>query len=295
MDGLLGDQVADHALPADANRANLGPGNIGSWRAHMNAMQHIVANNLSSALIMEDDLDWDVRIKAQLIDFAKGVRALTQPLAGSGRYIDPTLETRSSADQIKPLGYDLTPESAPSTTPTVKSPYGDNWDILWLGHCGVRFPAPGQTIPKGRYAIRNDETVPSFAHRITLHNEVKENYDDHTRIIHHAMGPICSFAYAVSQRGARRILQEIGIESFTGPYDNLMAAFCDRHTCITSQPQYFNHWRAAGNGDRDSEINGFGNGQFRDKGFSENIRMSVRQNTQRILNGAKRLQDQFPD
>ena len=286
--------MADHALPADADRNNLGPGNIGSWRAHMNALQSVVANNLSSALIMEDDLDWDIRIKSQMVDFAKGTRALTQPLVGGG-YADPTLATRASARDVTPLDHDIYPDTAPSTTQAILSPYGDNWDVLWVGHCGVRFPAPDQTIPKGRYAIFNDDTVPTFHHRKTLHEEVHIQYRDQTRIIHHAMGPICTFAYAVSQRGARRILQEIGIESFRGPYDNLMAGFCDRHTCITSQPQYFNHWRAAGSGDRDSEINGFGNGQFREKGFSENIRKSTRLNVHRFLDGASEFDDQFPD
>ena len=260
----------------------------------MNAIQSIVSNNLSSALIMEDDLDWDVRIKAQLSDFSRGVQALTQPLSGSGGYVDPTLETRASAKDVTPLGYDLTPNSAPSTSEPQLSPYGDNWDVLWLGHCGVRFPAPDQTIPKGRYLVSEDETVPSFRHRKTLHEEIQQQYKEHDRIIHHAMGPICTFAYAVSQRGARRILQEIGLQSFHGPYDNLMAGFCDRHTCITSQPQYFNHWRAPGSGDRDSEINGFGNGQFRERGFSENVRFSVRLNIHRLLDGSKELEDQYP-
>ena len=295
IDGLHGDAVADHALPEDANREALGPGNIGSWRAHMNVIQHVVANNLSSALIMEDDLDWDVRIKSQLVTFSRGVRALTQPMTSSRGYIDPTLETRASANDITPLGYELTPSNAPTTAEPKLSPYGDNWDVLWLGHCGVRFPAPDQTIPKGRYVFNDDETVPSFQHRRTLSDDIRNKYPEHARVIHHAMGPICTFAYAVSQRGARRILKEIGLESFNGPYDNKMANFCDRHTCIVSQPQYFSHWRPAGSADRDSEISGFLNqGAVRERGFSDNMRLSVRLNVHRIMDGATELADQFP-
>ncbi|KAL9081935.1 MAG: hypothetical protein Q9159_006876 [Coniocarpon cinnabarinum] len=293
FDGLFGDAVEDHALPPDANRQSLGAGNIGSWRAHMNVIQHVVKNNLSSALILEDDVDWDVRIKPQLAAFAMGSRALTQPLTGGG-YIDPTLSTRASADDVSPLNYDLTPGNAPTTTQPVLSPFGDNWDVLWLGHCGVRFPAPGQTIPKGRYIIEDDKTVPNFKVRNTIHDEVRQQYKDHTRAIHHAMGPICTFAYAVSQRGARRILKEIGIDSFHGPFDNVMAAFCDRHTCITSQPQYFSHWRPRGSENRDSDINA-GSDAFREKGHSVNIRQSVKLNALRIIDGSNVLEDQYPD
>ncbi|CZT42591.1 uncharacterized protein RSE6_02518 [Rhynchosporium secalis] len=50
--------------------------------------------------IMEDDADWDIRLLAQLTEFAKGVRSL------SG---------------IRP-------------SDAQHSPYGDDWEIFWPGH-----------------------------------------------------------------------------------------------------------------------------------------------------------------
>ena len=300
IDGLTNDAVVDKALPTDTIRKDFGPGIIGSWRAHINAIQRVVAQNLSSALIMEDDLDWDVRIKDQLTDFAAGVRALTQPLKGNpNKYVDPTFVSRKLTRQFEPLGYDLTPSSAPVTAVPTLSPYGDNWDVLWLGHCGVGFSAKQSRIPKGRYIIRNDETVPAYKYFETLSgpmlDEIKAQYKEHTRIIHHAAGPICTFAYAVSQRGARKILQEIGIDSFTGPIDNLLQQFCERHTCLVSQPQYFSTWRAAGHGERDSDLNEFSKGKFREEGFSENIRQSVRLNSHYLIDGRPPYRDQYSE
>lgn len=287
IDGLSNDAVADKALPPDTKPSDFGHGIIGSWRAHMNAIQRVVATNISSALIMEDDQDWDVRIKSQMVDFARGVRALTQPLIGSEHPID------SGSD------YSLTPQDAPATKRSVQSPYGDNWDVLWLGHCEVQYPTPDEiSIPRCRYVISDDETVPSFKHWAKGREQVQRQYnEDHTRVVHHAKRPICSFAYAVSQRGARRLLLEMGIDSFTAPFDNLLSAFCERqnHVCITSQPQYFNHWRAPGRGDRDSELNDFANGIVREKGFSENIRLSVRLNAHRLVDDVAELEDQYPD
>lgn len=50
--------------------------------------------DLASALILEDDADWDVRIKDQLYDFALTSNALTQPLSSNpSKYADSTFPT----------------------------------------------------------------------------------------------------------------------------------------------------------------------------------------------------------
>lgn len=36
---------------------------LGVWRAHADAWRYIIDNNIESALIMEDDVDWDVNVK----------------------------------------------------------------------------------------------------------------------------------------------------------------------------------------------------------------------------------------
>lgn len=61
--------------------------NIGSWRAHMNAVASILDNRLSSALIIEDDADWDVNLKTQLTRFALGSRyILNAPISSMHLY-----------------------------------------------------------------------------------------------------------------------------------------------------------------------------------------------------------------
>lgn len=42
---------------------DLSPSEIGCYRAHLDAWQHILTNNIQSALVIEDDADWDVDIK----------------------------------------------------------------------------------------------------------------------------------------------------------------------------------------------------------------------------------------
>jgi hypothetical protein len=42
--------------------AVLKPGQWGCWRSHVNLWRKIVKENIDSALIMEDDLNWDISI-----------------------------------------------------------------------------------------------------------------------------------------------------------------------------------------------------------------------------------------
>lgn len=297
IDGVPGDKVLDKVLPPDSSREKLGNGNIGSWRAHMDAIHAVVAGNYSSALIVEDDIDWDIRIKDQLRAFAAGARALNQPLTGTDRtYADPTFLTHDPTDN--PIVLDSA--AAPSTVPPTMSPYGDNWDVLWLGHCGARFPEPSDPKKaKGRYVIHNDDTVPLSKHRHALNEPDATLYPEHTRVIHHGIGPICTFAYAVSLRGARKIMHQIGMKSFGAAYDNILADFCNDNDCITTQPELFHHWRKAGNTAGDSDITDWSAGDasgatFRAKGHSNHMRWSVRMNLERIVKGLE-VQDQFPD
>jgi len=65
VEGVQGEAVTPKVLPS-IHGDDLSPGTIGSWRAHVNALSRIVEEGWSSALIVEDDIDWDVRLKRLL-------------------------------------------------------------------------------------------------------------------------------------------------------------------------------------------------------------------------------------
>lgn len=71
-----------------------------AWLAHLDLVKFVVQSNLDTALIMEDDVDWDVSIREQMKLVSDAVRNFTK-----------------------------TPE-------TQSAPYGRAWDVLWIGHCG---------------------------------------------------------------------------------------------------------------------------------------------------------------
>ena len=67
----------------------------------MSAIASILDNSLSSALIIEDDADWDVNLKTLLTRFTLGSRLI--------------LDAPISSEPL--------------------SLYGDGLEMLWLGHC----------------------------------------------------------------------------------------------------------------------------------------------------------------
>jgi hypothetical protein len=135
VDGVRGESVPEKALPS-IHTEHLPNGVIGSWRAHMNALSQVVENGWSTTLIFEDDVDWDVRLKSILQDFAVASDATLKDYPPGVEYLD-----------------DLLSQYSPD-----HSPYGSNWDILWLGHCYMEMNnETGPVVLKTQ-----DDTVPAI-------------------------------------------------------------------------------------------------------------------------------------
>lgn len=201
---------------------------------------------------MEDDADWDIRLLSQMPELAKGVRTLSNI---------PLDETQHS-------------------------PYGDDWDVIWPGHCGEVLPEHDDR----RYIIENDETVAPKAHQPSLHGlrEMPEG----TRWVHKAGAPLCSFGYAVSYRGAEKILMALTVKGAGNlAIDNALAYLCRdgylNMQCYSVEPQLFHHHRPAGPISKDSDINSPDPSKVRQKGFTETIVLSARLNLEQVIMGSE--------
>lgn len=84
--------------PDDVNHPPTGSAT--AWLAHLDLIKFAVASDFETALIIEDDVDWDISVKEQMKLLSRAIRDFTG-----------------------------TPASDPR-------PYGLDWDILWFGHCG---------------------------------------------------------------------------------------------------------------------------------------------------------------
>lgn len=236
-----------------------------------------------------------------MTDFAKAARLLIQPLENTTNvYLDPT-HPRPKTDQSY-QDFELHEHTArvPSD-----SPYGDlaNWDLLWLGHCGCRFPrASDQNSPLGRIVIQNDHTVPE--HRSLDmefgNDELLQQYPPHTRVVSRARVNTCTLAYGISQPGARRLLYELGVHKMSDTNDMMFRYVCDGvddrqlGTCLTMQPQRFQHHRPVGPRAGFSDISDHG-ADLNDQAYTSNIRWSVRLNFPKLVSKSSKYIDSFPN
>lgn len=225
-------------------------------------------------------MDWDVHLKSQLEAVARGVRHVF-------------------------------PESSRGSN----SPYGDSWDILWLGHCGDPFPEmleenaglEDHALAKvsAKYLIQDDETVPPYSQVSNLVNW--ESFPAQTRVVHMSAAPLCSFAYAVSQKGAQKLLHALSVDGLHMAFDNSLAQICRDAVfdlarerdggygakCISVNPTMMFHHKARGLVSADSDIQSYGKGgDVREKGMTESIMWSMRLNLKNLLSG-KPLDAQF--
>lgn len=219
-------------------------------------------------------MDWDVRLKSQLQHIADGTQVL-----------------QSSFPQ--------------HANQTFNSPYGQNWDVLWLGHCGEIFPetleennpsslsAPELRTLSQKYKIHPDPTMPPPHKTIGFQNFTADPY---TRWVHVSGGPICTFGYALSLQGARKVLYDLSVDHLAGPFDNALAGLCrwgrssDRlgMRCLSVTPGVFTHHKAKGwvMGDSDIQtVDGGKKGTLREVGTTENVVWSARLNVRGLLTG----------
>ncbi|CAK1360694.1 hypothetical protein CB0940_06691 [Cercospora beticola] len=297
-------------MPPGAEDVDLKEGAAAAWRSHVNILRRIVDENISSALILEDDADWDIRIKSQMRDFARASRRLLQPLVNG---TDQSLEARFS--RPLPVNYVL---GDANTTEPMTSPYGDLdlWDMLWIGHCGVSLPLPGNAsaissqarvmLPKemtARVMIPNDITVPprKYIEREFSDRQLVSQYPDYTRVVARTRGGTCSLAYGVSQAGARKLLWETGIRALTAPMDLMYRSLCDGTfgrdmiNCLSPSPALFGHYRPPGSSSTWSNIDDLSDEEQKDYPTSGNIRWGARFNIHNMVNGKTDYWDPFED
>ncbi|KAK5069282.1 hypothetical protein LTR64_008423 [Lithohypha guttulata] len=278
INGVSRSSIQSKVLPTGHRHDEVPPW-IGTWRAHMNAISHVVEKNWTSALILEDDVDWDIRLKSLLQDFALSTDDLL-------RHRDQGRRALSTVDT----------SHVPSS-----SPFGDGWDVLWLGHCGMELPIDDQNSVILHY---DDLSVPQVEYQKSYDIKAESplrSLPSHTRAVAYgARQGTCSLAYAVSRTGARRILNDLGLERLDDAFDLSLRDWCEgnnghqRHTCISVLPQLFDHYRPAGSNIGDSEINPEDD-QHTDRAYTRNIRWSVRLNIDKLLSGDKDFDDQYPD
>ncbi|EDU44056.1 conserved hypothetical protein [Pyrenophora tritici-repentis Pt-1C-BFP] len=210
------------AFKVKNGQSTISVGSAKAWLGHLQILKSFLASNHETALIIEDDTDFDIQIRhAQIPRLAEALHCL---LGGKGNDYWPP----------------------PST-----------WDLLYPGHCD---DAPSTAYLAHPYTTYTDPSVPSHQqmHPDTSSFLLSLNLPDQTRILHRAFWPLCTFAYAVNRRSAALILDTFAAEPEGGgsAFDVALLSACrDREwTCWSVAPEVFHHRQGVSEIGREDEV-----------------------------------------
>src|SRR5438045_3157350 len=94
------------------------------------------------------------------------------------------------------------------------------------------YPIDPSLPPEPLHIIYNDPTVPPFSDLQNFWNDGEEwlhavrDYPEHTRFVHRALHPHGLLAYALSLRGAQKLLYYMSILGLPYAVDNAVAEYC---------------------------------------------------------------------
>ncbi|KAL6720022.1 hypothetical protein ACLMJK_001943 [Lecanora helva] len=204
LDAIRDKDIAKEFWPQDWKDDHT-TGELGCLVSHVRTWNKMIAQNVSSALIVESDADWDLRLRSSMRKLALGVRTL----------IDWPFEQPHNAQ------------------PYHVQPYGDSWDIIWTGHCGSSHE--GNT----RIYRWNDSSVPprskTWVYKPVL---TDEQHIFGTRSLFQFGSTTCTTSYAISLQGAVKLVNYF--KKTNKGLDETMSRVCTTKvdlTCVSVWPQ----------------------------------------------------------
>ncbi|KAI1204920.1 glycosyltransferase family 25 protein [Annulohypoxylon truncatum] len=201
-------------------------GSARAWLSHLDLLKYVIASDLETALIIEDDVDWDVRIKSEMRLVSDNVRAYTRV-----REDDPT-------------------------------PFGKNWDVLWLGHCGSII-TDDMAEPR---VYADDSRCETDLYSGWSKRFLREKLTEGHRQVQTSMLTVCTFGFGVTKHGARKMLPLLS-KGGDEAYDVALSGYCrdQKLKCLVVNPQLFNHYEPPPDSGYLSDVHvGDGKGQTSD-------------------------------
>ncbi|OCL04837.1 glycosyltransferase family 25 protein, partial [Glonium stellatum] len=167
-----------------------------AWMGHLNALEWFLSTDLETAIILEDDVDWDIHLRTSQIPLAAA--AIRQLLTQH----PPTPANNNNSSRSH--------SSHKNPPQTYWGPL--SWELLFLGHCGDFFPA--STLQDSAFLAYADGSLMPAArlHTMTAAFLRSLGMPEHVRLAHRSRWPLCTFAYAVTRASAARIRATYGSE-----------------------------------------------------------------------------------
>ncbi|PNS16496.1 Procollagen galactosyltransferase 1 [Sphaceloma murrayae] len=233
---------ADVAALRATRGSTISQGSALAWLGHLNVLRWFLSTNLTSVLILEDDVNWDIHLRTTQVP----------RVAATTRWLMSGAQGRETADRENAMRDDQADEYWGST---------DEWDVLYLGHCGENF-VPGKWNFRVQRAGFYDGTLLTkremHGHTRTLLEAI--DLPDRVRVVHRSIRPLCTFGFAVTRLAAARILAEIAPRERDGgtvAYDVRVLEGCRDLglRCWSTNPELFHHVEGGSEIERADERN----------------------------------------
>ncbi|KAL4919162.1 hypothetical protein BDW62DRAFT_46139 [Aspergillus aurantiobrunneus] len=198
------EQVDHFAAMGPDDRRHPNYGSALAWLAHLDLIKHVVQSGLESVLILEDDVDWDLSVHEQMMGIAGAVRELT---------------------------------GAPRSNHRQLFPYGQSWDVLWVGLCAESWTPDRPTVFVG------DATACPSEKYVGNGKGAVDIIPQGDRAVFRSVMPVCSFAYALTRDGARKVLEDLS-RGDDEAFDIAMMNGCRERGlhCVSVLPEVFREY-----------------------------------------------------
>jgi hypothetical protein len=150
--------------------------------------------------------------------------------------VDWSTNVREETGKVAKAVLELTGQQA-----GVNARYSLDWGIIWMGHCVD--PTDFKHKPSVTW---DDETVLPLDRHENIDRHVVTQLKEGQRAIHFSSSRICTWTYAVSAEGARKVMAEAS-EGHGGAFDLLMMGRCRTERCryITVNIELFDDYHPA--------------------------------------------------
>ena len=219
-------------------------------------LRRMLDENIATSLVLESDADWDMRIKASMVGFRDGVKAVLDSI--------PSVSApRSNTKHARDLSTSLS---------MTDGPYGQNWDLLWIGHCGAQasryYPYHDPSAADSQHSWSYEAPPPEIQYRPAQ-----------TRLVFQVSDIVCTTGYAISNRGARKL--ENLYPSADHEVDIWLRAVCAEEpgiVCLSSFPQMFSMAYNSPSNIGDNSAGAQGSSDPKDWGGGPGVQISARVN-----------------
>ncbi|KAL7660049.1 hypothetical protein ACMYSQ_002938 [Aspergillus niger] len=132
--------------------------------------------------------------------------------------------------------------NAPERNATTDSPYGDSWDVLWIGHCGMKCnsSSPVQVMPHDITAMPS-RYLPPYLY------DAPAGTGNNVRMTCIIEKAACSAAYAITYGASQKILAALTrlTDADNLDFPDLLSELCDNGSleCYSSYPSLVGRWK----------------------------------------------------